>query len=126
MPTQRQREAVRPSKISIELQTTLAHIPRVPRSSTGNSCSAHVAENEPAGAIDPWIALVLLTHASLHVKAQGCEPEAGCANKKRCIRKHNKPTQLGFYIEKPATSGGVFHRQQVFLQTTVRELRGWY
>ena len=40
--------------------------------------------------------------------------------------RHNKPTQLGFYIEKPATSGGVFHRQQVFLQTTVRELRGWY
>jgi hypothetical protein len=39
---------------------------------------------------------------------------------------HNKPTQLGLYIEKPATSGGVFHRQQVFLQTTVRELRGWY
>jgi hypothetical protein len=28
-------------------------------------------------------------------------------------------------MEKPATSGGVFHRQQVFLQTTVRELRGW-
>jgi hypothetical protein len=24
------------------------------------------------------------------------------------------------------SSGGVFHRQQVFLQTTVRELRGWY
>jgi hypothetical protein len=42
------------------------------------------------------------------------------------VTSHGKPTQLGFYIEKPATSGGLFHRQQVFLQTTVREMRGWY
>jgi hypothetical protein len=66
------------------------------------------------------------TYTALHTKAQGCKRKTGRTNKQRCIRKHDNPTQLGFYIEKPASSGGVFHRQQVFLQTTVRELRGWY
>jgi hypothetical protein len=32
------------------------------------------------------------------------------------VNRHNKPTQTGLLHKKrPATSGGVFHRQQVFL-----------
>ena len=73
MSAQWQREPIRASKISIELQTTLARIPGVPTRSTGNSCATHVTENESAWAINSWIAPVLLAHAALHAKSQGCK-----------------------------------------------------
>jgi hypothetical protein len=78
-----------------------------------------------ARTIHTWIRFVFFATALLHAKAKSSKRKTGSTNK-QSIYRHNKPTQLGFYIEKPATSGGVFHRQQVFLQTTVRELRGWY
>jgi hypothetical protein len=73
MSAQWQREAISPYKVSVELQATLTRIPRVPRCSTGNYCSADVAENEPTRAINPWIALVPFAHASLHAKTTGCK-----------------------------------------------------
>ena len=69
MSAQWQGEPIGTSKISIELQATLARIPGVSTRSPGNSCATHVAEDESAWAINPRIALVLLAHAALHTKS---------------------------------------------------------
>ena len=81
MSAQWQGEPIHATKVSIELQATLTHIPRVSPRPASNSCSAHVTKVISVRAINARVSLVLLAHAALHAKSQGCKCEASGADK---------------------------------------------